>query len=134
MSSRSLRWTVVLGTIALTACSLEPHYRRPEPAVAPTWPNGAAYDPAEKLALPVIRYTDIFRDPQLQAIIAQALANNQNVRIALGNIEAARAQYRIQRAQQLPRINGSAGVTVLHRATGSVGTGGRTNLAERRGL
>lgn len=126
MSRRLEWWPALIAVTALTACSLEPHYRRPEPAVAPRWPSGAAYDPAEKVPLPVLRYTDIFRDPKLQAIIAQALANNQNVRIALGNIAAARAQYRIQRSQQLPRINGSAGITAIRRATGVAATGGTT--------
>ncbi len=130
MSRRLARGAALLAVTALTACSLEPHYRRPAPAVAPRWPSGTAYDPAEKLPLPVVRYTDIFRDPRLQAIIAQALVNNQNLRIALGNIAAARSQYRIQRAQQLPRVNGSAGVTVLQRSTaggGGVAAGGTTS-------
>ncbi len=128
MSRSFSRWPALLAAAALTACSLEPHYRRPAPAVAPVWPTGAAYDPAEKVPLPVVRYTDIFRDPQLQRVIAQALANNQNIRVALGNIEAARAQYRIQRAQQLPRVNGSAGVSIAsaRRLNGSSAGGGTT--------
>ena len=45
---------------------------------------------------------DIFRDPRLQALIEQALVNNRDLMVAAANIAAAREQYRIQRAQQLP--------------------------------
>ena len=121
-------WPALIAVTALTGCSLEPHYRRPPPAVAPSWPSGAAYDAADRTPLPVIRYTDIFRDPQLRRIIVLALANNQNVRIALGNIAAARALYRVQRAQQLPHVNGSAGASIakVRSANGAVALGGTT--------
>ena len=53
-------------------------------------------------ALPAVTYQHIFRDPRLQTLIAQALANNRDLMVAAANIAAAREQYRIQRAQQLP--------------------------------
>ena len=53
---------------------------------------------------PSVSYQDIFRDPRLQQLIAQALVNNRDLRLAAANIEVARAQYHIQRAAQLPEI------------------------------
>ena len=44
-----------------------------------------------------------------RALIAQALANNRDLMVAASNIAAAREQYRIQRAQQLPTLNASGG-------------------------
>jgi multidrug efflux system outer membrane protein len=104
----------LLGLTALTACSLEPAYRRPDPAVPPAWPVGDAYLRQSEAALPSVSYRDIFRDPHLQAIIAQALANNQDLRIALANVASARAQYRIAHASIFPEIDASGGVTVSH--------------------
>jgi multidrug efflux system outer membrane protein len=96
---------LALSGAALAGCTLEPHYVRPNPAVPQTWPVGAAYPPATAPALPSVNYREIFRDPHLQAVIERALANNQDLRIALANVTIARSQYRVQRAQLLPRID-----------------------------
>ncbi len=95
---------------ALAACSLEPRYVRPAPAVPPAWPTGDAYA-ADMAALPTISREEIFRDSRLQSVIARALANNQDLRIAVANVAAARALYRVQRAGILPGIDASGGVT-----------------------
>ena len=50
-------------------------------------------------------------DPRLQTLIAQALANNRDLMVAAANIAAAREQYRIQRANQLPTVDANGGVT-----------------------
>ena len=110
---------VSLAAVALAGCSLEPHYVRPEAPVPPSWPVGDAYLRQSEAALPAIGYRDIFRDPNLQTIIGQALANNRDLRVAAANIAAARAQYRIQRAQLLPELDASAGVAVDDRGNGS---------------
>ncbi|MFS6835658.1 TolC family protein, partial [Staphylococcus aureus] len=60
-------------------------------------------------ALPAVTYRQIFRDPRLQRLIGEALANNRDLRIALANIAEARAQYHIQRAELLPEVDGTAG-------------------------
>lgn len=96
---------------SLTACSLAPPYVRPEQPVPPSWPVGDAYLRANEAALPTVRYQDIFRDPRLQSIIAQALANNRDLRVAAANIAIARGQYRVQRAELLPEVDASAGAT-----------------------
>lgn len=115
----TMRRAILLGGVAaLGACSLDPHYAQPRPAIAPRFPTEGAYAAASGEAPPpVVRYTDVFRDPKLQAIIAQALANNQNIRIALANIEVARGQYRVQRALQLPEIDANARVNESQSST-----------------
>lgn len=99
---------MILTASALAGCTLEPAYVRPAPAVPSTWPVGAAYPPAGEATLPSVSYRDIFRDPHLQSIIGAALANNQDLQAALANVEIARAQYRVQRAQLLPKIDAAA--------------------------
>jgi multidrug efflux system outer membrane protein len=99
---------MILAAGALAGCTLEPAYVRPAPAVPSTWPVGAAYPPAGEATLPALGYRDIFRDPHLQSIIGAALSNNQDLQAALANVEIARAQYRVQRAQLLPKIDATA--------------------------
>ncbi|MBV9882152.1 MAG: efflux transporter outer membrane subunit [Sphingomonadaceae bacterium] len=110
----------LLVALSLAACSMEPHYVRPEAPIPPSWPVGDAYLRQSEAALPSVSYTEIFRDPRLRQLVAQALANNRDLRIAAGNIAAARAQYHIQRAEQLPQVNAGAGATVSGTGSGNV--------------
>ncbi|MEP9359541.1 efflux transporter outer membrane subunit [Sphingomonas sp. KR3-1] len=103
--------TLLLGT-ALAGCSMDPKLAMPAAPVPPSWPVGDAYLKANEAALPTVTYQDIFKDPRLQKLIEQALANNRDLRIAAANIAAARAQYRIQRADRLPGLDAGVGATV----------------------
>lgn len=113
----------LLLPIVLAGCSLAPHYVRPALPVPPSWPTGDAYLRQSEAALPSVSYSQVFVDPRLQQIIARALANNRDLRIAVANIAAARAQYRIQRADLFPAIG----------ATGRYGYSGGGNGASTFG-
>ncbi|HZZ68119.1 MAG TPA: efflux transporter outer membrane subunit [Phenylobacterium sp.] len=105
---------LLLSGSMLAACTLEPHYQRPTPAVPQTWPVGAAYPTTSAAALPSMSYRDVFKDPHLQAIIVQAIANNLDLQIAMANVTIARSQYRVQRAQLLPKIDATGTGTETH--------------------
>src|SRR6187401_1003246 len=103
------------GALALLASgcmSLEPPYVQPAPSVPVSWPAGDSYLAQSEAALPAVTYMDIFRDPRLQALIAEALANNRDMMAAAANVAAAREQYHIQRANRLPQVNARAGTSV----------------------
>ena len=105
------RFAAGLALLATACVSLEPRYVRPDAAIPRSWPVGDAYLRQSEATLPAITYRDIFHDPRLQTLIGQALVNNRDLMAAAANIAAARAQYRIQRAQQLPQLDAAAGVT-----------------------
>jgi len=105
------RLVAALALLSAGCATLEPHYVRPDAAIPASWPVGDAYLRQSEAALPAVTYRDVFRDARLQALVEQALVNNRDLMIAAANIAAARAQYRIQRAQQLPQLNANAGVT-----------------------
>ncbi|WP_438827200.1 TolC family protein, partial [Sphingomonas bacterium] len=125
-----------LALASVAGCSLAPHYARPALPVPPSWPTGDAYLRQSEAALPSISYAQVFTDPRLQQVIARALANNRDLRVAVANIAAARAQYRIQRADLLPQIdatgrysysgggNGASVTGTSGTGTGNGGTGG----------
>nr|WP_298728253.1 efflux transporter outer membrane subunit [uncultured Steroidobacter sp.] len=95
-------------SLVLTGCTMAPRYERPAAPVPDSWPSGAAYDsaqPSEKTAAD-LPWREFIQDEKLQQVIEQALANNRDLRSALANIQSARAQYRIQRADVFPKING----------------------------
>ncbi len=118
---RRLLPLLLLGT-ALPACSMAPKYVQPALPVPASWPTGDAYLRQNEASLPAVTYRDIFRDPRLQALIDQALINNRDLRVAVANIEAARAQYRIQRAELFPQVD--AGGAVTRREIGAGAAGG----------
>jgi multidrug efflux system outer membrane protein len=93
---------------ALAACSLEPRYSQSPLPVAERWPIPA--DESNQAAGDV-GWRDFFVDAHLQTLIAQALVNNRDLRVAVLNVARARAQYRIQRAERLPSIDASVGET-----------------------
>jgi len=113
------RGACLLALVASACTTMEPRYTRPDAAIPASWPVGDPYLAQAEAGLPVLTYAQVFQDPRLQTLIAQALANNRDLMIAASNIAAAREQYHIQRAQQLPTVNAGAGVTVSGDKSGS---------------
>ena len=103
MASRSSCFLAVAMATLLCACTLEPHYERPASPVPPL--EGGI---AGGTAAADIGWREFFPDPQLQQLIALALANSRDLRVAILNVQSAQAQYRIQRAELFPTINASA--------------------------
>ena len=97
----------LLALASLSACSLAPKYVRPDLPVPPSWPAGDPYLTANEAELPALTWRQVFRDARLQRLLDQALANNRDLRVAAANIAAARAQYRIQRADLFPTVDAS---------------------------
>lgn len=92
--------------LVLGGCSLIPDYQRPEAPVAAAWPGEGVYaGAADTAATALPEWRGFFRDPALQRLIEQALANNRDLRVAALNVQAYQAQYRIQRAEQFPQLD-----------------------------
>ena len=108
-----MKRAVAIVAILATGCTtMEPKYVRPDASIPASWPVGDPYLVASEAGLPALTYRQVFTDPRLQTLIAEAIANNRNLRTAAANIAAAREQYRIQRANQFPLVNASGGATV----------------------
>ncbi|HTN93637.1 MAG TPA: efflux transporter outer membrane subunit [Gallionella sp.] len=87
----------------LEGCSQMPKYERPSPPVPVEWPDSVKLKTSTEL-MPA-DWRQYFTDPRLQALIAVALEDNRDLRIATARIAEARAQYGIQSADRLPNIN-----------------------------
>ena len=110
--------------LALAACSMAPHYERPD---APVTLNETAQ--SEKMAAD-IGWRDFYRNQQLQTLIEQALENNRDLRVAALTVEQVRAQYRIQRAQLLPTLN-ATGSGTRQRVSEAISETGESYIAEQ---
>ncbi len=124
------RALLVASTLALAGCSLAPKTVLPTPPVPQSWPAGDAYLLQSEAALPILSYQSVFTDPRLQALAAQALTNNRDLRVAYANVAAARAQARVTRAGQFPEIGISGGAGY---SDGS-GTSGSGDFSLRGGV
>jgi multidrug efflux system outer membrane protein len=117
----------LLATTLLAGCDLAPHYKRPTPAVPSAFPQGPAYAAASATATDAaaIGWRSFFTDERLRQVIAQGLANNQDLQLAAAHVLQARAQYRAQRADLLPTIGASGTASIRHSGSNgaSVGSG-----------
>lgn len=98
----------LLAALPLAAgCTLGPDYQRPAVPV----PEGWRLDGAEQESLANTPWWELFQDPELLRLIEIALAENQDLRIAVERIEEARAFYGFQRADLYPKVDLSAGAS-----------------------
>ncbi|MEG2804517.1 efflux transporter outer membrane subunit [Stenotrophomonas sp.] len=110
--SKASSLLAVAVAIALSGCAtLVPASTEVAPAIPAQWPATAATDAASPVAAADIGWRDFFTDPRLQSLIEQSLANNRDLRVAVLNVEKARAQYRIQRADRVPAIAATGQMT-----------------------
>jgi NodT family efflux transporter outer membrane factor (OMF) lipoprotein len=100
-----MRVRLFTGTLAAAllaaGCSMMPKYERPAAPVPAAFPYPSAPQGTPAAQLDWQRF---FGDERLRSLIATALANNRDLRVAILNIEQARAQYDIRRADRLPTI------------------------------
>jgi multidrug efflux system outer membrane protein len=123
---RRLAPLAMLVAACLAGCiDLAPTYRRPAQPTPATFPTGPAYPTAPSEAQPIVGWREFFSDSKLKAVIERALAENRDLRVAVANIAAARAQYHVQRAALFPTISANATAT-LGQEPASVATGGAT--------
>nr|WP_321238157.1 efflux transporter outer membrane subunit [uncultured Tolumonas sp.] len=96
MTKRPIALAIAL---LLAGCSLAPGYQRP---AAPIPTN---YAVSVKTTQQTTDWQQVFTDPALQKLIDTAIQNNRDLRVAMLNVAAYQAQYRIQRAAQLPSLS-----------------------------
>lgn len=124
---------LALAAASLAGCSFIPAHVRPEAPVPPTYPGEATTGATTGEAAADIEWQRYFTDPRLQRLIEAALQHNRDLRIAVLNIEQARAQYQVRRADEWPTVN--AGATGQRQPkVGDSGSGGSISSTYTAGL
>lgn len=90
--------------LLLAGCASAPPRAEPPALELPAarWSHAAAVPAASAAALPAWR--DLVRDARLREVIALALENNRDLRVALLGVEQARATYQVQDATRRPTL------------------------------
>ncbi|WP_168072734.1 efflux transporter outer membrane subunit [Caulobacter sp. SSI4214] len=100
-----MRHLMICGAVLLGGCSVTPRLDLPAAPVAATYPvveGGVAADIPEARSLD---WRQVYGDPRLRALIDRALNQNRDLRAALLNVEAARAERRLASAALGPSLD-----------------------------
>ncbi len=107
------RTLIAASVCALAGCMVGPDYTRP----AVDTPKSFIYETKDAADTANTPWWKQFNDPALDGYIAEALANNQNVKVAAANVEAAAGILTQTRSALFPQL-------------GYDGTGGRSRTTE----
>lgn len=102
---------LLLGASALTACAAGPDYRPPATPTTAAGPFIGAANPAVSAAATQDRWWTLYRDPLLDKLVADALAANTDIRVAVARIERARASLSGAQSDRLPQTSLGASAT-----------------------
>lgn len=101
---------LVLLTLALAGCSLlGPDYSRPDVNAPASWNSLNSGNASESANISDTAWWKQFNDPMLNDMIDQALKNNNNIQVAIGNISQAQAQLEKAHMAWVPTISFGGG-------------------------
>jgi len=108
MSRRHVLLLWLVGVV-VAGCTVGPDYIRPDVSVPPGY-RGAdgGSQVAGTASYGDLAWWHIFQDPELQALIRTALAENYDLRVAVSRILQAQSQVTVARSQQFPTVDAGA--------------------------
>ncbi len=123
MNRRLVASTVLAMSASVVACtSLEPTLPKVDASLPTSWSlqpkmaDAAAVAGMEQTAVD-IGWRDLFKAEELQSVVSIALQNNRDLRVALFNVDRARAMYRVQRASRFLAVQGD--MTMMRESRGA---------------
>ena len=120
-ASAALSCAVILG-----GCTVGPNYKKPDATAPAKWDVEQPWrESAPKDAFDKGEWWKVFNDNDLNTFEAQAIAENQTIKISIAHLEQARATAAIQVATLFPTLSGGAGVE-RQRLAGNRPTNGST--------
>ena len=108
---------LLTAPLLLQSCFVAKDYTRPDLETQQLYRTDQL--PQDSISMADISWRELFKDPQLEAYIAQGLENNLDIRIALENITAAEAYLKQGKAGYLPSLDLSASATRTKNAENS---------------
>jgi multidrug efflux system outer membrane protein len=94
-----------LAAVLLAGCKVGPAYHQPDLAVPEAIRNADADPTRKELTLGDLAWWDAFKDPVLQGLVREALANSPDLKVAAARIAQANAQARVLGADLYPQVN-----------------------------
>ena len=130
-AQRTLALAAPAAAAALLAgCNLAPIYQQPQLPVADAVGTQGQPVVATSAALQQAQALQWVQSAQLREVVALALSHNRDLRVAIENIEKARAQYGITRADLLPSVNAQGQFSRARTAADLSNTGNATTASQ----
>ena len=116
--------SIGLALILFTGCfSLEPKLEPLDSKVIPLeWNNPVEAKAQEDLTQIKPSWEDFVQNETLKKVVDLAIKNNKDLKIALLNIQSARATYRVTKADSFPSVNANGDVSHARAINSSNGT------------
>ena len=112
-----------LSALTLAACAVGPDFATPPSPVTASGPFLSVKAGVTSTAPADADWWRLYNDPVLDTLVADALAANTDVRVAVARIAKARASLREVRGDRLPTTNLGAGATYGRASAGQVPSG-----------
>jgi len=108
MRRRQTTLLCAAACLAAGCTTLGPDYTRPDPGLPTAYRGADAVPPAASAeAFGALQWWSVFPDPDLQALIRTALAQNYDLRVAVQRILQAKAQVTVAGSLPYPTVSGS---------------------------
>lgn len=139
---RSLSLVAAISLMLFSGCAVGPNFHQPKTRVEKTfselWRTNSAISSNTTTNSPVFEWWRTFHDPELDHLIAEALRDNYNLRIAVARIREARYQRSVAAADLFPNIDADAGYlrargskNVVLPLGGAGGAGGKSSSSSQ---
>lgn len=100
--------SILLSAILFAGCTLTPDLEPLEPNIIPQEFKNDTLNSTTDISLVQPTWENFVQDETLKKVVQKAIENNKDLKIAVLNIERARAMYKIARAENFPIIDASA--------------------------
>ncbi|MEN6375439.1 MAG: efflux transporter outer membrane subunit [Smithella sp.] len=131
---RKLLLLLIIEVFLAAGCTMAPRYTRPAAPVPAQWPAGPAYNQTKTVVsaetAAKLAWREFITDERLQKVIESALHNSRDLRLAVLNVERARAYYGIRRVELLPTVN-VVGSMSKSRVPADLSSSGSVTISER---
>ncbi len=104
---------LALFLVVAAGCTVGPNYKRPAISTPSGFRGTVPGEAPSTMSLADEKWPDVFRDPALQRLVTEALANNLDLQVAAQRVLEAQTQVGIVRSQQLPSVSGGASYSAI---------------------
>lgn len=109
----------------LSGCMVGPHYKRPAVNAPPAYrdvDSVSGKSDSSTSSIGDLKWSEVFRDEQLKALIAEGLEKNYDVRIAAQRVLEQQARVGVTRSQSLPALSGGSAYSAIGIPSGLLGS------------
>jgi len=114
----------------LSGCMVGPHYQRPSVTAPPVYRDATPSSVSPMIApdnvslsLGDLKWSEVFKDEQLKALVTESLTNNYDLRIAAQRVLEQQARVGVARSQSFPSANAGGAYDAIGVPKNALGAG-----------